>query len=354
MGEERVAVAMSGGVDSSVTAALLVELGYSVEGYTMLLWRPSLNDCVQPDYVASARSVCRQLGIPFHVLDLRQAFYARVVEGFAAEYARGRTPNPCLICNQYVKFGLLLEHARQNGCDRLATGHYARIMQEDGRYTLMRAVDVSKDQSYFLYSLDQERLATVLFPLGAHTKRRVRELAAGWNLTVAQRPESQDACFLEGVDYRKFLVERWPEVGRPGPIVDRSGHTLGRHKGLAFYTVGQREGLGIAAPHPLYVIGLDTGHNALVVGWAEELGRNAFLAEAMRYVSGEPPSSDVALEAKIRYRAIPVSARITPLSEAKARIDLGRPLRDITPGQAVVLYAGECVVGGGVIASVMS
>ena len=347
---ERVLVAMSGGVDSSVAAALLLERGYHVQGLTMLLWRDPLAG--EGDAVERAKGVCAQLGIPHHTLDLREVFYRRVVEPFGQEYARGRTPNPCVRCNQQLKFALLLDHARELGGDYLATGHYARIARDAEGYHLLCGLDARKDQSYFLYGLDQERLGRLLLPLGTWRKEQVRAMARRRQLAVVDRSESQDLCFLGGRDYRAWMRERFPEAVRPGPILDRRGRRLGTHQGLPMYTIGQREGLGIAAPRPLYVLALDVARNALIVGHAEELGWDSLLAAEMSYVAGHPPAEGAAVEAKIRYRARRAPARVWPLADGRARIVFAKPLRDITPGQAVVLYRGERVLGGGIIARV--
>jgi tRNA-specific 2-thiouridylase len=345
----RVMVAMSGGVDSSTVAALLLERGYHVEGLTMSLWRePSAVEKDQEN-IAQARAVCDYLGIPLHVLDLRQPFLDRVVRYFVDEYTRARTPNPCLRCNRMLKFGVLIPYARQQGADYLATGHYVRVRETDGVWHLLRGVDRRKDQSYVLYALQQEQLRSLLFPLGEMTKDQVRAYANQRGLPVADRPESQDVCFIQDNDYRRFLREHAPETIRPGPILDAQGNQLGTHHGLPYYTVGQREGLGIAAPRPLYVLELDIARNALIVGYAEELGHDTLLADEMSYVAGTEPPDDVLIEAKIRYRAPLVPARVYALPERQARVVLDRPLRDITPGQAVVLYQGEEVLGGGII-----
>jgi tRNA-specific 2-thiouridylase len=351
----RVLVAMSGGVDSGMAAALLVERGYHVAGITLRLWRePSTPEEAEaePDAIASARAICAHLGIPHEVLDVRQVFQREVVAYFGQEYLRGRTPNPCLRCNRWLKFGLLLDEALRRGYDFLATGHYVRLRRQGELYQLWCGVDEAKDQSYVLYALRQEHLRYLLFPLGEYTKDQVRALARARGLPAAERPESQDICFLRDNDYRRFLRERWPAAGTPGPIVDRQGRYLGEHKGLAFYTVGQREGLGIAAPRPLYVLALDVARNALVVGHAEALGRDTFLVEEVSYISGEPPDPGTAVEVKIRYRAPRVPARVETLPGQRARVILARPLRDITPGQAAVFYEGEQLLGGGIIAQV--
>jgi tRNA-specific 2-thiouridylase len=342
-------VAMSGGVDSSVAAAMLLQQGYHVEGMTMRLWREApLAEKDEPSVRASA--VCRSLGIVHHVADLRSVFYEQVVRHLMQEYTRGRTPNPCLRCNQLLKFGILLRAARELGCQTLATGHYARITHNDRGWHLLCAIDSSKDQSYFLYSLEQEQLGSVLFPLGALTKAQVRDQARAWGLAAADHTESQDICFLNGRDYRRFLAKYAEEPIQAGPIYDQQNRLLGQHRGLAFYTVGQREGLGIAADRPYYVLSLERGRNAVIVGHTEELGQTGLLAEEMHYVAGVAVAEGYPVEAKIRHRAQRVPARVWPAPEARVRIVFERPLRDITPGQAVVLYEGPEVLGGGIIA----
>ena len=345
----RVAVAKSGGVDSSVTAALLLADGYAVQGLTMRLWKEPAAEGAAEESISAARAVCAHLGIPHEVIDLRKQFRREVVDYFIYEYARGRTPNPCLRCNRLLKFGLLLERARELGCELLATGHYARVQRSGGEYHLLCGLDPRKDQSYVLYALQQPQLRSLRLPLGERTKTDVRALAARWGLPVSGRPESQDACFIADNDYRRFLAEHRPEALRPGPILDRQGRSLGEHKGLPFYTVGQREGLGISAPRPLYVLNLDVARNALIVGYAEELGREALLAEEMSYVAMREPAASLAVEAKIRYRAERAPARVWAMPGGRARVIFERPLRDITAGQAVVLYQGEEVLGGGII-----
>ena len=340
----RALVAMSGGVDSSVAAALLLERGNHVTGITMRLWQESRSATIKS--ISSAAQVCQQLGIRHQTVDLSACFRQQVVDYFIDEYARGRTPNPCVRCNRHLKFGALLENARQQGA-MLATGHYARIIQRGGFFHLLSGLDERKDQSYFLYTLGQQELAHTLFPLGIYSKTQVREMARRRGLIVAQRDESQDVCFISDGDYRRFLREHAPQAVRPGPIL-LDGRALGQHKGLPFYTIGQREGLGISAPKPLYVIALDVMRNALIVGYAEDLGRNALLASDMHYVA-DPPTSGGAVEAKIRYRARRATARIWPLSGQQARIVFEQPLRDITPGQSVVVYRGDRVLGGGTI-----
>jgi tRNA-specific 2-thiouridylase len=364
---------MSGGVDSSVAGALLVAAGYQVVGVMMRLWaeghatsssagtrkgiEEGANRCCTPEAVEDAQRVAAQLGIPFHLVDYEAAFKACVVDYFIAEYSRGRTPNPCLACNKHIRFGRLLDHARDLQADYFATGHYARVERVEkptlkdstGRYRLRAGVDRDKDQSYVLYMLGQEQLSRILFPVGRYTKAQIREMARQQGLPVADKEESMEICFVADDDYRRFLQERAPQAVRPGPILDRSGREIGQHQGLPFYTVGQRRGLGIAAPEALYVIRLDVGRNALIVGPAKELGQQTLQTDEVHYVSGEPPGGPVRVRAKIRYKAPLASATWTPLQDGRANVEFDSPLRDITPGQAVVAYQGDMVLGGGII-----
>ncbi len=353
----RVVVAMSGGVDSSTAALLLAEQGYEVIGVMMRLWAepaadesPVHNRCCSPQAVEDARRVADQLDIPFYLVNYVRPFKEQVVDDFVREYARGRTPNPCLKCNRHIKFGRLLAQARTLGADYLATGHYARIRCTDGHFQLLRSRDAQKDQSYALYMLGQAELAHTLFPVGEYTKEQVRALAAQRGLAVADRAESQDLCFLADGDYRRFLREYAPQALRPGPIVDRRGRVLGEHQGLALYTIGQRRGLGISAPEPLYVLELDPRRNAVVVGTADELGQRELLAEEVSYVAGKPPPEPLEVTAKIRYQAHEAPARWILLGNRQARVIFDHPQRDITPGQGVVAYRGEVLIGGGIIA----
>ena len=357
---QRVAVALSGGVDSSTAAALLLQQGYQVSGVTMRLWAvPDTGPlpescCSTPAAMEDARQVCALLGIPFHVLDLEEEFRARVVGYFCDSYALGRTPNPCLACNREIKFGALLRAVREWGADYLATGHYARIRLQDGQYQLLRAVDRQKDQSYVLYRLGQEELPRLLFPLGDYSKRQVRAMATAFGLPTADKAESQDACFLSHGDYRAFLARERPATMLPGPILDLQGRVLGEHGGVAFYTVGQRQGLGLAAPHPLYVLEIDPVRNAVVVGPKAALFRSELLAEDVHFVAGHPPPQSVAVTAKIRYKAPEAAATLVPLPEKRARVIFTDPQPAITPGQGVVFYQDDVVIGGGIITSSVS
>ncbi len=351
----RVVVAMSGGVDSSVAAALLVEQGYEVIGIMLRLWGEgesagaSTNRCCTLEDMELAYRVADHLGIPFYVLNVADFFKKTVVDFFIAEYLAGRTPNPCLRCNRFVRFDWLLRRAQALGAEFLATGHYARVRQVDGRYQLLRGVDPRKDQSYVLAVLGQAELRHALFPVGEYTKEQVRELARRFGLPVAEKPESQDLCFLSDGDYRAFLRRHAPEALRPGPILDTRGRVLGEHQGLAFYTIGQRRGLGIAAGVPLYVVDLDPERNAVIVGTAEELGRRVALLEGLHFVSGETPLEPFRATVKIRYRAREVPAWILPMPDRRARVIFDEPMRDLTPGQAAVMYEGEVVLGLGII-----
>jgi len=355
---------MSGGVDSAVAALLLVQQGYDVLGLMMRLWAEEEGDtdgqglranrCCTPQGVEDARRVAQLLDIPFYLLNYEREFKAAVVDPFVGEYAAGRTPNPCLACNRHIKFGLLLERARSLGADLLATGHYARIVQGEGRYRLLKSADRRKDQSYVLYMLGQRELGQVLFPLGELTKDEVRARAAQAGLPVGEKPESQEICFVGDEGYHPFLSRQAPATVRPGPIVDATGRVLGQHQGLAFYTVGQRHGLGLASSGhtdvkgPLYVLRLDPVRNALVVGPEEALGQQELIAGQVSFVAGyAPPVSGVT--AKVRYKAPEAPGTLLPLDEGRVRLVFDQPQRAITPGQAVVFYQGEEVLGGGII-----
>lgn len=350
---KKVVVAMSGGVDSSVAAALLQEQGYDVVGLMLRLWAEpggAANRCCTPDAIVDARRVADMLGIPFYVRDYKQVFKQTVVDFFIDGYAQGITPNPCVVCNRDIRFDRLLNEAMSLDGDYLATGHYARIERDsDGRYCLLKGLDPGKDQSYVLYTMNQERLARILLPLGGYRKDQIRQIAADKKLPVFNRPDSQDLCFLGAGDYREFLTRHAPHVAEPGPIMDTAGERLGEHRGLAFYTIGQRKGLGISTPQPLYVIRMEPATRSLIVGPAEELGRGELTAHEVTYLSGRPPAAGTAITAKIRYKAREVAATLNPLPKARAHLTLAASLRDITPGQAVVFFQGQQVLGGGII-----
>ncbi len=305
------------------------------------------NRCCSPEAVADARGVCQKLGIPFYLLNFEADFKTHVVDYFIDGYARGMTPNPCLECNRQVKFGTLLEKARSFGADYLATGHYVRVREHDGKVELLRGIDPNKDQSYALSLLTQTQLSRVMFPLGELTKPQVRELARRFDLRVSEKAESQDLCFIADGDYRNFLRRNVPDALVPGEIVDLRGKVIGRHDGLANYTIGQRKGL-VAAGKPLYVVALNRARNQVVAGRADELGKRELSASSVNWIAGAPPPNEFRVTAKIRYRAVEAAATVYP-EGTRARVVFDEPLRDITPGQAVVFYDGEVCLGGGLI-----
>jgi len=351
----KVVVAMSGGVDSSVAAALLKQQGYEVVGMMLRLWsepgKEDSNRCCTPDSMAMARRVAAKLDIPFYVVDAKQIFRETVVQYFLDGYAAGRTPNPCLLCNRQIRWTFLLEHALALDADFMATGHYVRKRTtEDGEHQLLRAVDPTKDQSYVLHVLNQEKLARALFPVGEYPKSEIRKMAEALNLPVYKRPDSQDLCFLAGEDYRNFIQRNAAEMLVPGEIVTRAGQTLGQHNGLANYTIGQRKGLGVQSSVPLYVLGKDAATNTLIIGEADELGTDELLARDVNWMSGEAPREPFRAEVKIRYTAKEAWAQVTPLEDgAQVRVWFDAPQRDVTAGQAAVFYDGDLLVGGGII-----
>ena len=351
----KIAVAMSGGVDSSVAAALLKKDGHEVIGVTMLLHSPSgQNNNVKPllpDTVADARKVAVKLNIPHHVIDLRDDFDRIVITDFCREYSRGRTPNPCVLCNRDIKFGKLWEKAKELGAGYLATGHYARIVKDknSGKFLLKKGRDKLKDQSYFLCRLTQEQLGHTLFPLGGMTKVEVRQIAKEMDLPAAARPESQEICFIKGDDYAAFLKEHLQQEIKPGPILDSPGNILGKHRGIPFYTIGQRKGLGIATKNSLYVTAIDTERNAIIVGIKEETYSDGLAADNINWISGEWPELPVKMKAAIRYRHPGVEAIVNSGDKTVVSVKFAEPQAAVTPGQTVVFYDGDTVTGGGTI-----
>ncbi len=342
----KVIVAMSGGVDSAVAAALLIKQGYSVQGLTLQLWHSKRTEQKGLD---GAKQVAGQLGIPWHVLDVCEAFQREVVGSFIASHLENETPNPCVLCNRTLKWAQLIEFADAQGADFVATGHYAQVLRgEDGEFELWRASDPAKDQSYMLSNLTQKELSRSILPLGSLSKPEVREFAHKLGLAVSDTPDSQDLCFLDHDDARQFLMDRAPAVTQPGEIRTTNGHLLGSHQGLAFYTIGQRKGLP-AYTQPLFVLEKLPGTNTLIVGTASELGKNNFLVSPVNWISGQVPTMPVKCEVKIRYRAVPVKSTLTAVDDNGVMVETGQLLRDVTPGQSAVFYEGEKVLGGGII-----
>jgi len=357
---ERIVVAMSGGVDSSVAAALLVEQGYDVVGITLRVWpwqepggaAERFGSCCGTGATEDARRVARTLGIPHYVLDSEAEFARAVIDRFAGEYHQGRTPVPCLACNSELKFGSLLQRAAAWDAVAVATGHYARVSLDAraGRFLLWKGRDDHKDQSDFLWPLRQSQLAGARFPVGGFTKDEVRAHARRRGLVTADKPESQEICFIPDDDYRGFLRRRDPDAFQAGAIVDQDGAVVGAHSGLAGYTVGQRKRLGLAAGRRLYVLDLDPQTNTVRVGPAEGLERTRLVAESVNFIACEPPVEPMPVEAKIRHSHAPAPATVRALGEGGAEVVFEAPQRAVTPGQSVVWYQGELVIGGGIIA----
>ncbi len=369
----KVLVAMSGGVDSSLTAALLQEAGHDVTGVTMHLWegddeRLMESQCCSLEMTTGARAVCSQLGVPYYVWNYQREFRRHVIDYFINEYTGGATPNPCLACNRDLKFRYLLERAQILGFEYLATGHYvqtewradgdvwqavtptsldAQLAARSIDFRMRRSVEHRKDQSYVLYMLQQDDLARLIFPLGGYSKAEVRAMAAERKLATAHKPESMDICFIPDNDYHRFMRDERPGALKPGPIVDRQGRVLGQHDGLPLYTVGQRRGLGVTSGTPLYVIELDPARNLLIVGTKDELERTDLIADAFSFVGGSWPIVPFSCEAQIRSHAQPVPATADPLAPGRLLIRFDEPQRAVTPGQAIVLYDGDVVLGGG-------
>ncbi len=357
----RIVVAMSGGVDSSVVAAMLAEQGHEVIGITLNVWQKGMVDtrlhaCCSLSATHDAQRVADRIGIPHYSLNFREIFAKEVMARFVASYASGRTPNPCVDCNQFVKFAAFLKRAQELDADYLATGHYARIERdaESRRYRLHRALDPQKDQSYVLYMLGQQQLARTLFPMGTQTKTETRDLARRFGLHVADKPDSYEICFVTNDNYRDFLESWQPGIARSGPICFKDGQVLGAHDGTVNYTVGQRRGLGLTWPRPLYVIALDPEANTVFVGEEEDLYAHALQAIDVHWVAGSPPTEPIRVNVRTRYRMEEVEAIVEPAGNGAAEVVFARPIRAVAPGQATVFYQDDEVIGGGRIDRVLN
>ncbi len=354
--KKKVFVGMSGGVDSSVVAGLMKEQGYDVVGVTMCfnISHPNSSkpSCCGVEGIEDARRAAHTLGIPHYVFNFAEVIDKKIIDNFTNEYLAGRTPNPCVKCNQHLKFGSLFERVRGLGADYLATGHYAKIEFNPGqkRFELKKGEDPYKEQSYFLYSMNKDTLAHVLFPLGGITKFQVRGLARKYGLANAEKPGSQDICFIPDTGYKKFIEDRvGKEALKPGPFKDENGNIIGEHRGIPYYTIGQREGLGIALGRPVYVYKIEKETNTVYIGDEHNLFSQALMAGEVNFVSIAPPEEPIEVSVKIRYNRFEVPASLKYLGDHRARIDFKDPQRAITPGQSVVFYENDIVLGGGII-----
>lgn len=357
----RIVVAMSGGVDSSVAAYELKRKGYDVIGATIKTWPKEScgadegeRMCCSLDAIQHARSVAEDMDIPYYVMDLSEVFAEHIKKYFVEEYARGRTPNPCVYCNSKIKFGFFLEKALQLGAEKIATGHYARILETEGQYRLAESLDEWQDQSYFLYDMPREVLSKVEFPLGELSKDRVREIAHEQGFMSAGRKASQDICFAStGSDYREYLEKEGVNAFSPGDILDSEGNVVGKHKGIASYTVGQRKGIGLAMPEPVYVLKIDTDSNTITIGPKEQAMRKKIRAAGFNWLTFDKLDAPKRFDARIRYNGDKHAATVTPCGEDEAIVEFEKERFAPTPGQAVVFYEGEIVAGGGWIEEVL-
>jgi tRNA-specific 2-thiouridylase len=346
-----VVVGLSGGVDSSAAAALLLEQGYEVVGVTMRhLPAETTNSCCGLDAIVDARRVAKKLGVPHFLVDVEEPFFDKVIAPFEDAYLNGYTPNPCALCNRNIKFGAMWDWAQSQGADYLATGHYVRVLERDGEYQLLRARDYAKDQSYLMYTLGQGDLEHLRFPLGDRTKAESRQIAESRGLVTAHKPDSQELCFVPKNDYQGYLREHRPQAERAGDIVDTQGRVVGRHQGIAFYTIGQRRGLQVAGTAPRYVVGLDAVTNQVRVGTRQEAESATAAVEAVHYVSGRVPAEPLRGGAKVRYNMEPAPVVWRPMGGDAALIEFESPQWAISPGQVAVVYQGDALVAGGKLA----
>lgn len=353
--KEKIAVAMSGGVDSSLTAAMLLQQGYEVIGITLYLYVDGQGEDEYSPAVIDAKKICDHYGIEHHVIDARSAFKESVVDYFLKEYQNGRTPNPCVFCNKNIKFKLMLDKAMELGCSKLITGHYAQVKYNEAtkEYELHKGVDPRKDQSYVLYTVNQDILSKIMFPLGNQHKTKTRDMASDIDLPNAQKPDSEDICFLPNDNYQEFVEKIIENRDTIGDIVHENGEVLGKHNGLYNYTIGQRKGLGIAYEYPLYVVRLDSEHNRVIVGPNDSLYSNKMLCQYYNFVSGIIPTDEFECEGKIRYAAQPAKCFVKVLADGNLEVKFTEKQRAITPGQSVVFYEGTKVLGGAVIEKVL-
>lgn len=350
---------MSGGVDSSVAAYLLKEQGYDVIGVTMQIWQEDKEyeeregGCCSLSAVDDARRVADKIGIPFYVLNFRDSFKKNVIDYFIDEYMEGKTPNPCIACNKYLKFDELLKKAQGIGADYIATGHYAKIEEHNGRYILVKSDDDKKDQTYALYNMTQEQLAHTLMPCGEYTKDRIREIAKEIGLDVHNKKDSEEICFISDNNHGKYISEAMPGKVKQGNFVDKNGNILGKHKGIVYYTIGQRKGLGLAMGRPVFVTDINPLTNEVVVGAEEDIFKTDLICKDINFIAFDNLDKSLELKAKIRYSAKPATATITPLENGKVRVSFKEKQRAITKGQSVVFYLDDLVVGGGIIESLV-
>ncbi|AJD32628.1 MULTISPECIES: tRNA 2-thiouridine(34) synthase MnmA [Clostridium] len=353
--KKKVLVGMSGGVDSSVAAYLLKEQGYEVIGVTMQIWQDDEEfiekegGCCSLSAVADARRVANKIGIPFYVMNFKDAFKRNVIDYFVDEYMEGRTPNPCIACNKFIKFSSFLDKAMAMGIDYVATGHYAIIEKQKDRYIIKKSEDDKKDQTYALYNLTQFQLERTLMPCGQYKKSEIREIAKNIGLRVYNKKDSEEICFIPDNDHGRYIKNRFPNKVRQGNFVDKQGNVLGKHKGIVYYTIGQRKGLGIAFGKPMYVVDINPFKNEVVLGTIEDLLNTELIAKDINYIPFDTLKEPMEVEAKIRYSQIPSKAIITPIDDSRVRVDFHEKQRAITKGQSVVFYKDDLLIGGGII-----